>query len=92
MAERVRVRAITPPGHVRAPWYLRGKTGVIERPLGEFHNPEQLAYGLPAAKKRLYRVRFSMAEIWGETAENVTDTLDAEIYEHWLEPENTHAP
>ncbi len=85
MAERVRVRAMMPPGHVRAPSYLRGKVGVIERPLGTFHNPEQLAYGLPAEKKPLYRVRFSMSELWGDAAENPIDTLDAEIYDHWLE-------
>jgi nitrile hydratase len=29
-----------------------------------------------------------MAEIWGAQAENPDDTLDAEIYEHWLEPSN----
>ncbi|MGX0976026.1 hypothetical protein ACSSVY_001740 [Roseovarius sp. MBR-51] len=91
MAERVRVKALTPPGHVRVPWYLRGKTGEIERPLGAFHNPEQLAYGLPAEEKPLYRVRFSMAEIWGDAAENPNDTLDAEIYAHWLEKVVIHA-
>ncbi len=85
MADRVRVKALTPPGHIRAPWYLRGKTGVIERELGAFGNPEQLAYGLEADKKPLYRVRFSMAEIWGEAAEHPHDTIDAEIYGHWLE-------
>ncbi|MCY4179367.1 MAG: nitrile hydratase subunit beta, partial [Litoreibacter sp.] len=36
-------------------------------------------------KKPLYRVRFSMAEIWGDGAEHPEDTLDAEIYEHWIE-------
>lgn len=92
MAERVRVKTLTPPGHVRAPWYLRGKLGLIERSLGEFHNPEQLAYGLPATKKALYRVRFTMAEIWGESVENPDDTLDAEIYAHWLEKVDSHAP
>lgn len=92
MVERVRVKALTPPGHVRAPWYLRGKEGVIERPLGHFANPEQLAYGLKADTKPLYRVRFRMAEIWGEAAENPDDTLDAEIYGHWLEKVDTHAP
>lgn len=92
MAERVRVKALTPPGHVRAPWYLRGKTGEIERPLGAFHNPEQLAYGLPAEEKPLYRVRFTMADIWGDAAENPNDTLDAELYAHWLEEADTHAP
>lgn len=92
MVKHVRVRALTPPGHVRAPWYLRGKRGVIERALGEFHNPEQLAYGLPATKKPLFRVRFTMAEIWGTTAENPSDTLDAELYAHWLDEEDAHAP
>lgn len=85
MSEHVRVKSAMPPGHIRTPAYLRGKTGVIERPLGEFGNPEQLAYGLKAQKKPLYRVRFTMLEIWGDSAENPTDTIDAEIYAHWLE-------
>lgn len=75
-----------PPGHVRTPAYLRGKIGVIERELGDFANPEALAYRRPALQKPLYRVRFTMAEVWGETAENPHDTLDAEIFAHWLEP------
>jgi hypothetical protein len=86
MPERVRVARMAQPGHVRAPWYLRGKTGVIERALGEFANPEKLAYGLPAEPRPLYRVRFTMAEIWGDGAEHPADTIDAELYGHWLEP------
>ncbi|KMW57019.1 Cobalt-containing nitrile hydratase subunit beta [Candidatus Rhodobacter oscarellae] len=74
-----------PPGHVRAPAYLRGKTGEIERPLGAFGNPEEQAYGRFGDMRALYRVRFTMAEIWGDSAERPEDTLDAEIYEHWLE-------
>lgn len=85
MADRVRVKSLCHPGHIRAPWYLRGKTGVIERSLGEFGNPEQLAYGLQAENKPLYRIRFTMFEIWGDSAECPTDTIDAEIYGHWLE-------
>ena len=53
MADRVRVKAMMPPGHVRAPAYLRGKTGVIERPLGEFGNPEELAYGRRQDRREL---------------------------------------
>jgi len=75
-----------PPGHVRTPAYLRGKTGVIERSLGEFGNPEEQAYGRIGDKRPLARVRFTMAEVWGEDAENSGDTLDAEIFAHWLEP------
>ena len=85
MTQRVRVRPLMPPGHVRTPAYLRGKIGTIERTLGGFPNPEDLAYGQPAAPRILHRVRFEMSDIWGEAAENPTDTLDAEIYEHWLE-------
>ncbi len=86
MADRVRVRAMMPPGHVRTPAYLRGKTGVIERELGAFANPEQLAYRQKADSRPLYRVRFTMAELWGDEAENPDDTVDAEIFGHWLRP------
>ena len=82
---RVRVKPMMPPGHIRPPAYLRGKTGTVERALGPFANPEQLAYGLTPEQKNLYRVRFTMAEIWGDRAENPNDTIDAEIFEHWLE-------
>ena len=86
LADQVRVKAMFPPGHIRTPAYLRGKVGTIERKLGSFPNPEELAYGRPAPSIELVRVRFSMAEVWGEDCETPTDTLDAEIYTHWLEP------
>ncbi|GIT92509.1 hypothetical protein JANAI62_29670 [Jannaschia pagri] len=81
----VRVRALMPPGHVRTPAYLRGKTGVVERVLGPFGNPEQLAYGHATTPLPLYRVRFHLSDLWPDAAAS-TDTLDAEIYAHWLEP------
>ena len=82
---KVRIKNIFPPGHVRTPSYLRGKVGEIERDLGYFRNPEQLAYDLPAKKIKLYRIRFAMSEIWGDEIENSADTIDAEIYEHWFQ-------
>ena len=84
--QTVRVRRGPAPGHIRTPWYLRGKTGVVERICGAFGNPEELAYGRAGSTDvPLYRVRFSMAEVWGEDTERADDTLDAEIFEHWLE-------
>ncbi|MEM7237288.1 MAG: SH3-like domain-containing protein [Pseudomonadota bacterium] len=83
--QTVRVRRGPAPGHIRTPWYLRGKTGVIERICGAFGNPEELAYGRKTRDVPLYRIRFTMEEIWGETTETPSDTLDAEIFEHWLE-------
>lgn len=85
-SQKVRVKNWYPPGHVRAPFYLRGKTGEVERELGPYGNPEQQAYRQKSDKKNLLRVRFAMSEVWGQEAENPTDVIEAEIYEHWLEP------
>ena len=89
----MRVRSDMPPGHVRTPAYLRGKVGWVERVLGPFPNPEQLAYGLPGDDMPLMRIRFRMAEVWGTNSPYPDDTVDAEIYAHWLEPAAApHAP
>lgn len=85
--ERVRVRRADVPGHIRTPWYIRGHAGVIERLCGVYPNPEELAYarsGLPA--QPLYRVRFAQADVWPGYGGNPADTIDVEIYQHWLEP------
>ena len=82
----VRLKSIAPPGHVRCPWYLRGKSGVIERDLGLTGDPEALAYGVDHQPIRLYRVRFALADIWDDASGASGDTLDAEIFENWLEP------
>ena len=82
----VRLKSLAPPGHVRCPWYLRGKSGVIERDLGLTGDPEALAYGVDHQPIRLYRVRFALSDIWGDAAGASADTLDAEIFENWLEP------
>ncbi|MEM9148119.1 MAG: SH3-like domain-containing protein [Pseudomonadota bacterium] len=85
----VRVLRADGPGHIRTPWYVRGRIGRIERICGAFANPEELAYGRDGHPERvLYRVRFSMQELWGEDADRLQDTLDAEIFEHWLEARN----
>ncbi|MEO1293079.1 MAG: SH3-like domain-containing protein [Pseudomonadota bacterium] len=88
MGKKVRVKRGTPPGHVRTPWYCRGKTGVIERIAGHFADPQELAYhrgGLP--KLPLYRVRFALQDLWGpEAGFAEIDTIDIEIFEPWLEP------
>ena len=84
---RVRVGARYPetlvPCHIRTPHYLRGREGVVERPLGAFPNPEDLAFARPAARVPLYHVRFDQPALWGEGAPG--DTLLVELYEHWLE-------
>lgn len=85
--DRVRVRRAFPPGHVRTPYYARGAAGVVERVCGAFRNPEELAFGRDGRPARpLYRVRFAQAALWPGYDGPPGDTLDIELYEHWLEP------
>jgi hypothetical protein len=86
LGTRVRIRRAFPPGHVRAPWYLRGYVGVVCHVVGEFGNPEELAYGrYDGPKLTLYRVRFRQTDIWPDYAGAPQDVLDVEVYENWLE-------
>ena len=84
--DRVQVLKADVPGHLRTPWYIRGHKGEVERICGFFANPEELAFnrhGLP--KRALYRVRFRQTEVWPDYAGPAADTIEIEIYEHWLD-------
>jgi nitrile hydratase len=84
--EKVRVIKAFPLGHVRTPFYIRGKSGTIERYCGAFPNPEELAQmrdGLPAVP--LYRVKFNQKDVWPDYRGSPKDVLEVEIYQHWLE-------
>jgi hypothetical protein len=83
----VRVRKVDSQGHIRTPHYIRGKNGVIERFVGYFRNPEELAYGRSGEPRcALYRVRFMQSHVWPDYAGAAADTVDIDIYEHWLLP------
>ena len=84
--QRVKVLKAFPPGHIRTPYYVRGRVGEIERICGAFPNPEELAQmrsGLPA--QPLYRVRFRQKDVWPDYSGNPADVLEVEIFQHWLE-------
>ena len=85
--ERVRIRQAHPPGHVRMPYYIRGKEGVVSMLLGQSPNPEELAYGrdgLPVLP--VYWVRFQQTDLWPDYQGPEDDTAEVEVQEHWLEP------
>ena len=85
---RVRVRAAQPSGHCRTPAYLRGKRGTIVCVQGMFRNPEKLAYHKPGLPRQpLYMVRFDYRELWPGHKTAGSDTICADIYQHWLEPD-----
>ncbi len=83
----VRVRSGDPRTHCRTPHYLRGKCGIVVRALGDYPNPEELAYhrpGMPALA--LYQVEFDSAQVWGDRLREAPYRIVADIFEHWLEP------
>lgn len=83
----VRVREAFPPGHVRTPFFIRGKVGVVESLAGRYRNPEELAYGRPGEPRLpLYRVRFRQRDVWADYAGPAHDTAVVDIYANWLDP------
>ena len=87
IGDAVMVAAENPTGNPRTPKYIRGKRGVIERLCGNYRNPEELAYGRAGLPRQpLYRVRFRQAELWPRYDGRAADTIEIEIYQHWLEP------
>ncbi len=91
--DHVRVRPEDKPGHVRTPGYVRGKAGLVESVLGEFRNPELLAYGDPGLPERpLYKISFRQKDLWEGYPGPPDDTLCMDIYEHWLEPAREESP
>ena len=91
--DRVRVKDDWPETrgrcHIRTPHYLRGRSGTVERVLGSFANPEDLAFARPAPVRPLYHILFDQPPIWSEG--EAGDSLLVEIFEHWLEPAPTAA-
>ena len=85
--QAVRVTPHFKQGHVRTPFYIKGKTGWVERCYGEFRNPESLGHGgdgLP--RVRLYLVGFNQQDVWGGYDVAIQDKIFVDIFEHWLEP------
>lgn len=75
------------PCHIRTPHYLRGRRGTVQRVLGAFANPEDLAFARPASKRVLYHVLFEQPPLFQEGQSG--DEVLVEIFEHWLEPADT---
>ncbi len=83
----VRVRDDWPerhgPVHIRTPHYVRGRNGVVRAHLGDFSNPEDLAFGRPAPMRALYQVAFAADAVFPDA--RAGDDILVEIFAHWLE-------
>lgn len=87
IGDAVAVQNGYPAGHCRVPFYIRGKQGEVERICGAFPNPETRAYGEDGTPQPiLYRIRFDQRHVWPDYNGPAQDTIELEIYEHWLAP------
>ncbi len=84
VGDRVRAKLINPTTHTRLPRYARGRTGVIVAEHGGHVFPDSNAIGKGEDPRRLYTVRFTARELWGDAA-NPNDTISLDLWEPYLE-------
>ena len=85
VGQRVRIADRTPPVHHRVPSYAKGKIGLIERVCGLHGEPEKFIRGDGTPAQRIYRIRIPHQALWVDYSGTDRDTLEIEIFEHWLE-------
>ena len=84
--DRVRIAARFEERHHRVPAYVKGHVGTIERVCLAHPQPEHGAYhNLDEPKETVYRVRLNQVDLWPDYDGPADDTLEIEIFEHWLE-------
>lgn len=90
IGDRIRVQSRFPAGHIRTPFYLRGKSGEVIRCYGEFLDAERLAVGetgLPAVA--VYQVAFDRDDLWPHASGLAKGVrVLADLQENWLDPEH----
>ena len=84
VGDRVRVLPGNTAGHTRAPGYLRGRFGTIDRIHGVFVFADSNAAGRGEDPQPLYSVRFAAGELWGPEAA-CGDAVYADLWESHIE-------
>ncbi|GAA4825750.1 hypothetical protein GCM10023201_10250 [Actinomycetospora corticicola] len=83
--DRVRVRMLNPPGHNRAPVYVRGRTGTVVRSVGDGRFPDEAAaVGADARREEIVTVAFDGAELWGPDG-GPHDRVHVDLFVSYLE-------
>lgn len=85
VGDRVRVRVMNPPGHNRAPSYVRGRAGTVVRSVGGGRFPDEAAaVGAAARREAIWTVAFAGTELWGPDA-GPRDRVHVDLFESYLE-------
>ncbi len=83
--QRVVVRNLNPVGHTRAPRYIRGRSGTIDRDHGVFVFPDTNAANAGKSPQHVYSVRFEAREVWGPEAPG-NEAIYIDLWDHYLDP------
>jgi nitrile hydratase len=83
VGDKVRVRTEHISGHVRAPGYIRGKTGVVVGISPPYPFPDAHAHGVEAEDEPTYDVRFNAEELWPNSGEPAQ--VHVGVFESYLE-------
>ena len=87
VGQRVRIDDRVEPRHHRVPAYVKGRSGVIERVCLPHGRPEVVGYDDKDSESYpVYRVRLDQRVLWPGYEGQPDDSLEIEIFEHWLEP------
>lgn len=86
--DRLRVKNIPDLFYNQTPGYTRGKVGTVIAIAYESPAPEDEAWGHIDKAEWFYVLRFLNRDLWEEDADsNSNDSVQCEISERWLEPE-----
>ncbi len=88
--DQVVVRDIEPVGHAHLPLFMRGKSGVVERRLGDsafpaMPTPDGTTKAWESSRQPVYSVRFAARELWGADAPG-RDSVNFSIWHDYLKP------
>ena len=94
LGDRVSVRQGSTQEDGSTPYYVRGKSGIIEEVGEASNNPVQSLddRGATTSRTKVYRMRFAACEVWPESPGAPGDTLALHISEDQLEPSATNSP
>ena len=80
----VRILDLPKRGHVRIPRYVRNRIGTVERWCGAFPIPKSLPTLGQDCRLSIIWIRLNQTDLWADYKGSDTDTLDIEVYDHWL--------
>lgn len=83
IGDKVRVKNEYVSGHVRAPAYIRGKSGVVVRISPPYPFPDAAGHGMQAPMEPTYDVRFRSRDLWPDSSDDALNHVG--VFQSYLE-------